>query len=265
MPEGHTLHRLATLHTGLFAGDVVHVSSPQGRFADGAARVSGRNFAGAESYGKHLFHLYADGAVVHVHLGLYGVFASGPPPAPAPVGALRMRVEGPKGYADLRGATTCEVLTPDERDAVVARLGPDPLRTADGATRSFPRVSRSRAPVAALLMDQSVAAGVGNVFRAQVLYRARLDPFRPGRDVGEPTWAALWADLRRLMRAAVRTGRIVTTRPEDRSRPGDTPRRAATHYVYRRAGLPCRVCGEPVRTEVLVGRNLFWCPRCQHR
>jgi endonuclease-8 len=265
VPEGHTLHRLATLHTELFAGDVVAVSSPQGRFSDGAALVSGRRFERAHSYGKHLFHEYSGGTVVHVHLGLYGVFTSAAGTAPQPVGALRMRIEGPRGYADLRGATVCEVLTPEQCDAVVSRLGPDPLRSPNGASRSFARVARSRAPVAALLMDQGVAAGVGNVFRAEVLYRAGLDPFRPGRDVDGPTWTALWADLRRLMRAAVRSGRIVTTRPGDRASPGDTPRAAATHYVYRRAGLPCRRCGETVRTEVLVGRNLFWCPGCQPR
>lgn len=263
MPEGHTLHRLATLHTDLFAGDLVTVSSPQGRFADGSARVSGQGFVRADSYGKHLFHLYADGSVVHVHLGLYGVFTAGLPPAPEPIGAVRMRIEGPRGYADLRGAPTCELLTPEQRDAVLARLGPDPLRSSDGAARSFERVSRSRAPVAALLMDQSVAAGVGNVFRAEVLFRAGLDPYRPGRDVDAAVWTGMWGDLRRLMRGSVRTGRIVTTRPADRGRPGDTPRHEATYYVYRRAGLPCRVCGTTVRTEVLVGRNLFWCPGCQ--
>lgn len=265
MPEGHTLYRLAIEHTELFAETTVAVSSPQGRFADAAARLDGLRFDGADSYGKHLFHHYADGSVVHVHLGLYGVFTRGLPPPPPPVGAVRMRLAGPRAYVDLRGATVCELVTEDDRAAIIDRLGPDPLRTTRGARQSWPRVSRSRAPVAGLLMDQSVAAGVGNVFRAEVLFRAGLDPFRPGRDVDEQVWADLWTDLRRLMRSALRSGRIVTTRPADRRTADGMPAGERAHYVYRRAGLPCRRCGTPVATTVLAGRNLFWCPSCQQR
>jgi formamidopyrimidine-DNA glycosylase len=73
----------------------------------------------------------------------------------------------------------------------------------------------------------------------------------------------MWADLVTLMRAGVRLGRIVTTRPEHRTRRHGAAQREDAHYVYRRTGLPCRVCGTDVRTEVLVGRNLYWCPVCQ--
>ena len=112
-------------------------------------------------------------------------------------------------------------------------------------------------------MDQSVLAGVGNVYRAELLFRHRVSPFRPGRDVDEQLWAAMWADLVALMRAGVRLGRIVTTLPQDRSRRGGAVRREDAHYVYRRTGLPCRVCGTEVLTQVMVGRNLYWCPLCQ--
>jgi formamidopyrimidine-DNA glycosylase len=84
-----------------------------------------------------------------------------------------------------------------------------------------------------------------------------------GRDLPEPTWQAMWTDLVALMRAGVRSGRIVTVRPEDRP-PGRRPlTREESVYVYRRTGLPCRVCGTPIRTAILAGRNLYWCPRCQ--
>ena len=73
----------------------------------------------------------------------------------------------------------------------------------------------------------------------------------------------MWADLVTLMRAGLRAGRIVTTRPAHRDRPGGRVRRDDAHYVYRRTGLPCRVCRTPVATQVMAGRNLFWCPRCQ--
>jgi endonuclease VIII len=267
VPEGHTLHRLAREQTALFAGRPVHATSPQGRFAAGAALLDGRVLERAEAYGKHLFARFGPD-VLHVHLGLYGSYTTGTGVPPPPRGALRMRWEGdgPDGggvWTDLRGPTACEVLTEPEVDRIVARLGPDPLRPgADGALAGK-RIATSRAPVGALLMDQSVLAGVGNVYRAELLFRHRVSPFRPGRGVDEETWAAMWRDLVVLMRAGVRLGRIVTTRPEDRSRRRGAVQRTDAHYVYRRTGLPCRICGTEVRTEVMVGRNLYWCPVCQ--
>jgi formamidopyrimidine-DNA glycosylase len=112
-------------------------------------------------------------------------------------------------------------------------------------------------------MDQTVLAGVGNVYRAELLFRHGVSPFRPGSGVEEPLWAGMWADLVVLMRGGVRLGRIVTTRPEDRSRRRGVVDREDAHYVYRRTGEPCRVCGTEIRTEVMVGRNVYWCPACQ--
>jgi endonuclease VIII len=263
VPEGHTVRRQAREHEKLFRGHHLHVSSPQGRFAEGAALLDGRTLDGTDAYGKHLWLRFAGDLLLHVHLGLYGTWLFGPEPAPAPVGALRVRLQGGGAFADLRGATACEVHTPGDRRAVVARLGLDPLRPRQDPARAFARVTRSRSPVGLLLMDQTVAAGVGNVYRAEVLYRAGMDPHRPGRLVTHDEWDALWADLVTLMRAGVRTGRIVTTRPQDRDRVSGPARREDSHYVYRRTGLPCRVCGTPVAHEVMGARNLFWCPRCQ--
>ena len=127
MPEGHTLHRLARLHQRKFGGQPVAVSSPQGRFDDGAARVDGRVLRRASAYGKHLFHHYAGGPIVHVHLGLYGAFTELVPPMPLPVGEVRMRMVGADFGTDLRGPTACEVLDEAQVDAVIARLGPDPV------------------------------------------------------------------------------------------------------------------------------------------
>jgi formamidopyrimidine-DNA glycosylase len=267
VPEGHTLHRLAREQTAHFAGRPVHVTSPQGRFAAGAALLDGRPLDRVDAYGKHLFARFgAD--VLHVHLGLYGSYTTGTGVPPAPRGALRMRWEGvgPDGdgvWTDLRGPTACEVLSDPEVDAILARLGPDPLRPrADGALAGR-RIAASRTAVGALLMDQSVLAGVGNVYRAELLFRHRMSPFRPGRAVDAATWTAMWRDLVLLMRAGVRMGRIVTTLPVDRARRSGAVTRVDAHYVYRRTGLPCRVCGTEVRTEVMVGRNLYWCPACQ--
>ena len=267
MPEGHTLHRLARLHQRRFGRAPVIVSSPQGRFADGAAAVNGRVFKKASAWGKHLFHHYEGGRVVHVHLGLYGAFTELPLTAggtpPLPVGQVRMRMVGSGYGADLRGPTVCEVIEEPEVADVVARLGPDPLRPDADPSLAWRRISKSRRPIAALLMDQTVIAGVGNVYRSELLFRHRIDPFRSGTTITADEFSELWTDLVALMKVGVRRGKIVVVEPEhDHGAPSYREGRPRT-YVYRRAGEPCRVCATPVRTVELEGRNLFWCPTCQ--
>lgn len=286
MPEGHSIHRLARGLARDFGGRPVRASSPQGRFSDGAARIDGQVLERAEAWGKHLFLHLGTRDVVHVHLGLYGTFLTAPLPAPAPQGALRLRLEGDTSYADLRGPTDCEVLEPAGRRAVLARLGPDPLRRDVGPEPLRRRVTTSRAPIATLLMDQSVVAGVGNIYRAELLFRHRVSPFREGREVPPDVLDAMWEDLRVLMRDGVRRGRIVTVTRADVARlaaldadrpPADDPeldggddtlamrrrRRETGTYVYRREGRPCVRCSTPVAARELSGRRLFWCPGCQ--
>ena len=276
MPEGHTLHRLATALTAAFAGHPLRVSSPQGRFAESAALLDGRVLEAAESWGKHLWLHFAHDDLVHVHLGLYGRFdvVAGATTVPPPVGQVRLRLvradardTGATAYADLRGATACELQTPEQRVALVDRLGPDPLRPDADPGLAWQRIRRSRAPIGGLLMDQSVVAGVGNVYRAELLFRHRVDPLRPGSSLRASRWQEMWADLVELMADGVRTGRIDTVRDEhltEGERDADGARRGHS-YVYRRAGEPCRVCGTRVRTRELQGRHLYWCGRCQPR
>ena len=151
MPEGHTLHRLARLHQKRFGGAPVIVTSPQGRFAEAAEAVSGRVLRKADAYGKHLFHHYDGGAVVHVHLGLYGKFTEQPVPLAEPVGQVRMRMVGAEYGTDLRGPTACEVIHEVEVADILARLGPDPLRrdadpsTGLGANHQVPQADRRAA------------------------------------------------------------------------------------------------------------------------
>ena len=224
--------------------------------------IDGRVLDATDAWGKHLFHRYDD-LWLHVHLGLYGKFRDGTLPAPPPVGALRLRLLGAGHWLELRGPTACEVLTDAERQVVLSRLGPDPLRRRPDPEAFIARVLRSRAPIGTMLMDQSVVAGVGNVYRAEALFRQRLDPFRPGRDHDAASLSVLWDDLVALLRAGVRAGRIVTTVPDDRERPSGRPRRGDSHYVYGRAGLSCRVCGTEVLDTLAAARRLFWCPVCQ--
>jgi endonuclease VIII len=241
------------------------VSSPQGRFAASAALVDGRVLERTEAHGKHLFHHYGPDLVVHVHLGLYGTFGEAVLPAAEPVGQVRM--VGATHYTDLRGATACELVTDAEAAAVHARLGADPLRADADPGPAWARIARSRAPLATLLMDQSVIAGVGNVYRAELLFRHRIDPQLPGRSLRRAQWDAMWGDLVALMHEGVRTGRIDTVALEhDPERTGRAPRQdrhGGEVYAYRRAGLPCLVCGTPIAHAMHAARNLFWCPKCQ--
>jgi formamidopyrimidine-DNA glycosylase len=271
MPEGHTLRRLALELTRAFGGRPVRASSPQGRFAADAAQVDGSLCLGAESAGKHLFVELAGDRFVHIHLGLIGkldVVALEPgDPVPAPVGQVRLRLHNATAYADLRGATQCDLIGPDRRAQIVGQLGEDPLRPDADPSRVWARIARSSRPIGDLLMDQFVLAGVGNVYRAEILFRHRIHPLRPGRTLRRGQFLAMWADLVALMEDGVRTGRIDTVRPEHTPEAMGRPPRQDDHggevYVYRRHGQPCLVCASRVRTDTLAGRNLFWCARCQ--
>ena len=267
MPEGHTIHRLAARHRRLFAGDAVTVSSPQGRFATGAALLTDRTFTDTEAYGKHLLHHFDAGLALHVHLGLYGRFADGVPPAPDPIGQVRMRMVSRRHWLDLRGPTACEVLDPAQVAALRSRLGADPLRDDADPTAAHAAAVRSRRPIFALLLDQSIVAGCGLIYANEVLFRAGLAPTTPGREISERCWTELWEDLRALMKEGVARGRIDTVHtahtPEAMGRAPRMDRHGGEVYVYRRPGQPCLICGTPVARGSMAGRNLYWCPVCQ--
>jgi endonuclease-8 len=268
LPEGHTLHRVAAELRTRLGGTIVTSTSPQGRWVLGAARVDGHRLVDADAWGKHVLIRF-DGVAeqVHVHLGLFGRWTVTDADDAPVVGEVRWRLRGESSVFELRGPTACELLTPKEVSALLGRLGPDPLRDDADPEPAWQRISASRAPLATLLMDQTVVAGIGNVYRAEVLFRHRLPPDRPGHDLDRPTWDAVWEDLVQLMNEGVKSGEIDTVRPEHMPEAMGRDPRDDAHggevYVYRRAGLPCLVCGTPVLTKVVAGRNLFWCPECQ--
>jgi len=267
MPEGHTIHRLASRHRELFAGQKVDLTSPQGRFAEGAALLSGTVLTETEAYGKHLLHHHSGGLTLHVHLGLYGFFTDGAGEPPPPVGQVRMRMAGGGHWLDLRGPTDCSVLEPPEVEALRGRLGADPLRADADPSRAVERILRSPAAVAGLLLDQSVIAGAGLVYVSEVLFRAGVRPTRPGRSLSAPVVWSLWTDLRELMAEGVARGRIDTVHsrhmPEAMGRAPRVDRHGGEVYVYRRTGQPCLICGTAVQRAGLAGRNSYWCPTCQ--
>ncbi|WP_298872459.1 DNA-formamidopyrimidine glycosylase family protein [uncultured Microbacterium sp.] len=186
-----------------------------------------------------------------------------PPPV---VGAVRLRLLTDTTCADLRGPTACALQSPDEVAATIAKLGPDPLvdDVAEGEERFTAVVRKKPTPIGLLLMDQSVVSGIGNVYRAELLFRARQNPHTPGREVPEEVVRDLWRDWARLLPIGVETGQMMTMDDLD----PEAYRRAMAHrddrhWVYHRAGLPCRVCGTTVLMEEAAGRKLYWCPRCQ--
>jgi endonuclease-8 len=292
MPEGNEIHRWAERHAAAFGGKAVRMDGPQGRFTD-AAVIDGRKLQRVMAVGKHLGYDFGMDRILHVHLGLQGDFTEGSGPLPAVRGALRLRMwnaaavkrsAGPDAskphrwyseddgsdnlapekvaWVELRGPMDCTIYSQEMWEKLLMRLGPDPLN-GDGPEKFVERVRKSRKTIGELLMDQSVAAGVGNIFRAELLYRAWLNPFTSGSEVEERTLRSIWKDAGVLMKAAMVDRRIVTTRPKDRPHTKGQALKEEAHYVYRRQGRPCFVCGTKILTEVMAGRNLFWCPVCQ--
>jgi endonuclease VIII len=257
MPEGHTIHRAARDQRRVLVGHAVRVSSPQGRFAEGAARLDGQLCVGVEAYGKHLVHDFAGGEALHVHLGLYGRIKMARTPAPEPRGAVRVRLLSADHVIDINGPNTCEVLDPAARAALVARIGPDVLRPGDDPGRAWAKISRSRAPIGQLLMDQSVIAGIGNIYRSEILWRQRLHPDTPGRQVPHEIFERLWNDAVHLLAIGVKRGAIVTV---------DGVATARSRYGERVnifGKTDCPVCAGTIRTYELATRRVFVCETCQ--
>lgn len=181
-----------------------------------------------------------------------------------PVGAVRARLVGKHGWADLRGPALCAVETPEEAAAAEAKLGPDPLDPDADPEPFIAKAGKSKRPIAVLLMEQHVVAGIGNIFRAESLFRRGMNPFRPGTDLNRDELVGLWDENVALMNIGVRVGRIITTDPVDRpgiSEADAWPRHG--NYVYHRHGQPCLHCGATVQRQDLNGRALYWCPACQ--
>ena len=263
MPEGHTIAKIARDHSKLIVGVPVAVSSPQGRFAADAQRIDGATIERIEAHGKHLFHRWSTGEIGHVHLGLFGkyrVHKTDDPPEPQ--GAVRMRIVAPGATVDLNGPTACTVDDPSVRKAILARLGPDPIKPRQNPQRMYDKITKSSRGIGDLLMDQSVVAGVGNVYRAEALFVCGIDPWRPGKDCSLVELQALWVTITAMLRAGVKAGRIVTV-PRDESGvpPGKRIPRAEATYAYKRES--CLRCGTEIRRGEIANRTAYWCPTCQ--
>ncbi|QIK62194.1 Fpg/Nei family DNA glycosylase [Leucobacter viscericola] len=333
MPEGHSVHRIARQFATNFVGTAPEVSSPQGRFAQGAAILNRREMLDARAVGKQMFLEFEGDHWLRVHLGIYGawdfagdvrvdssiqihgqtpghsklgqtgeysrpdsakpldreaedsVTSIGAPRRtrvrmaeqdretevegsfpPDPVGQVRVRLLNEAVCADLRGPTVCEVLTPAEVDAVFQRLGPDPANANTEAEkqRFVERARKKKTPIGLVLMDQSVVAGIGNVYRAEMLFRAELNPHTPANQLSETVLEELWDDWAHLLEIGITVGQMITID----GLTGDDYLRALQerderHWVYKLEGTPCKRCGTNIVLEEFGARKLYWCPGCQ--
>lgn len=266
MPEGHTIHRLARDIAGDLRGHVVATESRQDRFADGARRLDGRVLDRTSAWGKHLFLHWAESdehgtEILHIHLGLFGKLVRRPVPPAETSDALRLRLIGPEHAWDLTGPIICDVREPDVIDEVAAKLGPDPLRSDADPDRFIDRVLHSKKPIGALLLDQTIVAGIGNVYRAEILHLNGIHPDREGRSLDEHDVRALWEITVEQLRLGLRRNRIVTVPLAGRTLARVS--REESFHVYRQD--QCRSCGTPVERTEVGGRNSFACPACQPR
>jgi endonuclease-8 len=263
------------VHLGLygawdFAGDVTSdatIAASAGRM--GQTNQRGTLISGTVANGEHEDSLHSIGAPRRTRLRMSESEKVGPELdtfPPEPIGAVRVRLLTGNAVADLRGPTACEVLLPEEVQIVVAKLGPDPLVDDGdaGEVRFVATVAKKPTPIGLLLMDQSVVSGIGNVYRAELLFRARLNPHTPGKLVPPELVRALWKDWSYLLDIGVETGQMMTMDGLDT----DDYNRALAHrddrhWVYHRDGKPCRVCGTPIVMELAAARKLYYCPHCQ--
>lgn len=359
MPEGHSIHRIALQFRRNFLGQRIAASSPQGRFATGAAELDGHEIVASTAVGKHLLLEFDGERTLHVHLGLYGAwdfagqvsadptftsangrmgqtnqrgklleeeaglragalseaseaqlaaaldgprernlkvdalpedslgsigaprrtrlrmaesekeFAQPDGFPPAPIGQVRLRLLTETAVADLRGPTACEVFDPRQVEALLAKLGPDPMHDASrkAENRFVERVRKSSTPIGLQLMDQSVVAGIGNIYRAELLFRARLNPHAPGKSIPEAALRRLWKDWAHLLAIGVETGQMMT---RDDLKTEEDYRRAMRHrderhYVYKRTGQKSLRGRGTVVMEDMGGRTLYWAPGWQTR
>ena len=183
---------------------------------------------------------------------------------PDPIGQVRVRILTADAVADLRGPTVCEVVSSARVSEILDDLGPDPLVDRKGEDRFLARVKRTGTPIGRALMNQKIVAGIGNVYRAEMLFRARLSPYLPANTLPDETLRALWNDWVGLLKIGVKTGQMLTmdglTTGQKRAALAN---RSDRHWVYRRAGEPCRVCGTPIVLDIMEARKLYFCPNCQ--
>jgi endonuclease-8 len=256
MPEGDTIHRTAaSLRRALGEGPLTMFDA--GR-TPGPRPDPGERIEEIRARGKHLLVRFAGGSVLHTHLGMSGSWRIEPGGTDAPPGSARQPVVvigTERSVAVCRKAPTVELLETEgvRRHPVLSALGPDlcdPSPDLDEVLRRLDATDPTT-PIGVALLDQRIAAGIGNVYRSEVLWACGVDPFVTLHDLDEGAPRALYATAHRLLRANL------TGYPR-RTVPGGLA-------VYDRAGRACRRCGRTIGVRRLgdQARTTWWCPGCQ--
>jgi endonuclease-8 len=259
MPEGDTIFRTAARLRPVLKGQRVERARGWARLGDAGALVGGVVRA-VEARGKHLLIHLDDGRVVHSHLGMTGswhLYAPGEP-WQKPERRAALVIETGQAVCVCFSPKTLELLTADglRRHEHLRRLGPDLLGPPPDEAEVLRRFrARDAVPIGEALLDQTIVCGIGNVYKSEVLFVERVDPFTAVGALGD-------ADLLRL----VARGRELLLKNvggyprKTRFRPG-----GSRHWVYGRNGRPCYACGGPIRVrrQGEQGRTTYWCPACQ--
>ncbi len=261
MPEGDTIHRAAAaLAAALIGRELTAVGGTSPEVRRRADRLVGSTVTEVTAVGKHLLiHLEGD-VTIRTHQGMSGSWRLYRPGEAwrRPAGAARVVLETAEWQAVCFAAPIIQVERRRVVERAVADLGPD-VAVADFDHDEFLRRASTAPPdrlVADLLLDQQILAGVGNVYKAEVLFLEGIHPARPIATLGPAELGALGRRAHRLVRANLGGGRRTTT--------GDR-RSGRETWVYGRAGRPCRRCGARIEEEWLgsPSRRTAWCPGCQ--
>lgn len=262
MPEGHTIHRLARDHTNWFAGQTLRALSPQGRFRNEAALLSGRKLHSVEAHGKHLLYHWGK-QILHVHLGLYGKFRRHTSPPPEPRGLVRLRAVGKQNAFDLNGPNTCELITTAQLEKLKQRLGEDPLRADAVPDRAWSKLQRSKTPIGQQLLNQSIIAGVGNIYRCEAMFLLGIHPKSASRSISSSTFEELWQLLVDLLNIGVDHNKIIIPHNGKRSQVKKKTTGDERLLVYKKSHCPR--CDARIKEQLIGARKCYWCPRCQSR
>ncbi|MDQ4124062.1 MAG: hypothetical protein M3134_00485 [Actinomycetota bacterium] len=256
MPEGDTVYVAATrLHRALAGATLTKTDFRVPAIA--TADLSGRKLLEVVSRGKHFLFRIEGGTTFHCHFKMDGewhLYRPGSRPR-GPAHAIRTILETDEWTAVGFHLAMTELVPTGEEESVVGHLGPDPLTSWD-ATEALRRLRQhADRPIAEVLLDQTVIAGPGNVYKCEICFLRGVDPWTRVEDV--PDHAALVDLTARLMQANRKTGTQITTGDE---RPG------RQRWVYGRGNKPCRRCNTPIKRKAQDPggeRVTYWCPSCQ--
>ena len=225
--------------------------------AEVEAELEGERVASVERRGKYIVVRFESGLALVVHLRMTGGF----PETPATHERATIDLDDGTGvsYRDVRRFGTWHVLAPLELEEYLgARLGPEPLGPRFTVRFLSERLARRRAALKAVLLDQRVVAGMGNIYADEALWHARLHPLRPALELDDSEVASLRRGVRRALRRGIeRQGADLGDGAYPQGSMQDEFR------VYGRTGEPCRRCRAPIEKTRVGGRGTHYCPVCQ--